>query len=388
MAMHSFIYVTVIMALVALLLGVYIQLTEVDSIIIRPTTAQIGDEHTPLIAHTPHSLTIGKYAHAPLDLPQLMIPYSWYRNTFQLKRWVYHSIATPQYFIGFAIAHLGYIANGFAYITDRNTGVTYEFTSLAPFGIGTTFSTSSIQGCSSFQSLVGNNIIQSCATQHGYELYLQLMVHDKVNNGVSIPLIVNATLQSNPEALFFIFPHAADRHALVHKEIMAGQATIQLGESIHLQNQPSAGMIDWTFSLAHRITIWKWASLATYVDSDLVGINLSEHVYDDASGISAENAVFVNGKVYVLGDVDFVLPEEPATQTWYLRTSANSTSHVKLDLSFQPRGTREERINAGLVISDFVQPHGYFFGTITLPDGKIIRLDKAYGVCENHYAKW
>ncbi len=46
----------------------------------------------------------------------------------------------------------------------------------------------------------------------------------------------------------------------------------------------------------------------------------------------------------------------------------------------------------GLVVSDFVQPFGYFTGTISVKraDGIVqpFELVKAWGVVESHYAKW
>lgn len=51
-------------------------------------------------------------------------------------------------------------------------------------------------------------------------------------------------------------------------------------------------MLDWTYSVAERITIWKWASLSCQAtqentnDQVELGINFSDHVYNDDQGIS------------------------------------------------------------------------------------------------------
>jgi hypothetical protein len=137
---------------------------------------------------------------------------------------------------------------------------------------------------------------------------------------------------------------------------------------------PVGACTDWTKSLSERITIWKWASFSARaqcgsgdgsVDSSesVVGINFSDLVYNDADGVSQENGVWENGVVHSVGRVDFELPE-PAAQTtavWRLR-SVNPT----IDLSFQPRGSREEHLQLGLIASDFVQPYGVFNGKITI----------------------
>jgi hypothetical protein len=58
-----------------------------------------------------------------------------------------------------------------------------------------------------------------------------------------------------------------------------------------------------------------------------------------------------------------------------------------ISLSFQPAGRRCEKINAGLIASNFVQNFGRFYGQIHLPQ-ETIKLDGQWGFSEDHYAKW
>lgn len=75
--------------------------------------------------------------------------------------------------------------------------------------------------------------------------------------------------------------------------------------------------------------------------------------------------------------------------TWDIDTAANrwkiksAAYPAFLNLTFTPRGTREEHVNFGLIASDFVQPYGTFEGTVA---GK--NIANVYGVVEKHYAKW
>lgn len=61
-------------------------------------------------------------------------------------------------------------------------------------------------------------------------------------------------------------------------------------------------------------------------------------------------------------------------------------------LDFVPRGARQDYTHLGLVVSDFVQPYGYFNGSITATDRSGVRrtvvLQEVFGVVENHYAMW
>lgn len=112
----------------------------------------------------------------------------------------------------------------------------------------------------------------------------------------------------------------------------------------------------------------------------------------------------MDGHVYSVGRVNFVLPPTPqrqAKEEWHVHTVPSELSApsydtdgvvVSVDLHFIPIGTREEHLNALVIVSDFVQPYGHFTGTITL-SGKshpkrVLQLDHVFGVVENHHAKW
>jgi len=97
--------------------------------------------------------------------------------------------------------------------------------------------------------------------------------------------------------------------------------------------------------------------------------------------------VWVNGKVSLVGRVSFVLPEGHETERpWTLKTNSSNEA-VQIDLVFTPHGARQEDINLLIIASRFVQPFGVFSGRITV-DGTVYKIENAYGVVENHYAKW
>jgi hypothetical protein len=82
--------------------------------------------------------------------------------------------------------------------------------------------------------------------------------------------------------------------------------------------------------------------------------------------------------------IDF--PEDMKV-TWEMGTnkwSIYSPNHpTLLNLTFTPRGTREEHVHVGIIASDFVQPFGTFEGVVAEK-----QISNLYGVVENHYAKW
>eukprot|EP00455_Lapot_gusevi_P043596 TRINITY_DN5323_c0_g1_i3.p1 TRINITY_DN5323_c0_g1~~TRINITY_DN5323_c0_g1_i3.p1 ORF type:complete len:161 (-),score=33.37 TRINITY_DN5323_c0_g1_i3:264-713(-) len=149
--------------------------------------------------------------------------------------------------------------------------------------------------------------------------------------------------------------------------------------------------------MAERVTIWKWASFATRVGDTIVGVNLSDDVYNDNRNISQENAIWLNGNVFSVGRVVFHIPDRPHYQTWKLRSDKFDfhNSHIRIELDFIPRGTREEHMHLEVIALDFVQPFGEFSGKISIRTDtesgekwNDLVIQKAYGVVEDHYSKW
>ena len=59
-----------------------------------------------------------------------------------------------------------------------------------------------------------------------------------------------------------------------------------------------------------------------------------------------------------------------------------------VDLTFTPQGERSEKINAGLLKSNFHQPVGTYTGRLKPPDRDAVQLEGVAGVAEDHVAKW
>lgn len=72
-------------------------------------------------------------------------------------------------------------------------------------------------------------------------------------------------------------------------------------------------------------------------------------------------------------------------------TPTNTEYVVLVDLEFHPYGTREEHLNLGLIVSEFIQPFGVFNGKIDLMIGneiEHIEFTEILGVVETHTSVW
>jgi len=314
----------------------------------------------------------GRYG-APIADPNLRARAPFGR--FRLKEWHYTSLVTERFFFAFAVVQLGYVANAFCYLVDRADATKlHGFEALSPLGIGLSFAESSVAGTTRWQHR--RQLLEIAWRNGAWQVTVDVQLQGERLHG--------AFAFAPAEALALLHPLAPGRPAYTHKEA-ACPATGSLtwrGESLAADGLAT---IDWTRSLALRETSWKWASFAAMVGGRRVGLNLSAEVYDDASGQSRENAVWLDGKVFVLGGVRFSVPPEPSAEPWTLRSMHDDA----VDLRFQPLGARAQSLDLWLLRSRFVQPYGTFTGTVRpSPDLPALNVDGAFGVVEDHQSRW
>lgn len=294
------------------------------------------------------------------------------RDRLRKKEWHYTAVTTDRHFVAFAVVQLGYVANVFAYVVDRQKpDVPRTMEALLPLGRGLAFGASSVDGHTRLEHQ-GQRIDVRYGLE-GFHVELDLDVDGARLRGAFDCL-------AGPS---FSLVHALDasRIAYTHKaSTYRVTGTLAHGDARILPAEGALGTIDWTRSIANRTTRWKWASLSTHAeDGTPLGLNLSADVYDDADGDSEENVFFDGDRVRPLGGVSFQVPRAPRTMPWHISSRQGS----EVDLVFTPYGARGQVLDLGVLKSDFVQPYGVFRGRIL--DRAI---DGAFGVVENHLSVW
>lgn len=324
------------------------------------------ENEPPVALRAANGWAFGRYRH-PIADPSLGRA-----NRFRTKEWHYHSVVSDDWFLGVALVQLGYVANAFLYLVERaEPARRREHEALSPLGRALSFAPSSVRGETRWQR--GKDRI-AMRYQDGWNLELDLALGGERLSG---------EIHIEPrESLAVAFPLAADRPAYTHKAGgLPARGALRLGGR-ELDFGDALATLDWTRSLARRHTRWKWASFAGRdAGGRTVGLNLSADVYDQPSGVSHENAAFVDGVTHSLGGVVFELPADPERERWRIRSP-------ELELEFQPLGARKQRLNLGLIRSDFVQPYGTFRGELAPGGLAPLRVDGVFGVVENHDALW
>lgn len=290
-------------------------------------------------------------------------------SRLRLKEWCYQSVATPEVWLAFAIAQLGYVAQAFVYVIDRRTGQRFSAEFLSPLGYALQIAPSSVGGTSRYRA-------RGVSIETGFEAGIRTRIATTLSTQ---PLSASFCIVPD-DALSLIYPFAPDRAAYTHKAAgMRVVGTMKLGaRSFDLRD--GLATLDWTRSHALRHTRWNWASFVGHTDSGKrFGLNLSAHVYDDAQGNSLENAVWLEGRVQTLSGVRFEVPAR-TTDAWRM---VSRDGRGEVDLELVPSDERRSTLDLRVLRSVFVQPYGEASGTVL---GE--RVSGVAGVVEDHDALW
>ena len=357
-------------------------------------------------------------------------------KNFRIKEWEFISLSTESFFINIAVINIGYLGECFVYVVEKQpaleaavkqapgSGYYEEYDKIKPFASSVkSFASSSYRGntvwlnsSEEFVKITHEPLEEAAGSKFVVDLNLKMGGRSKKSLSGQIEFSVG-------ESLALLFALEVDRPAYTHKAAGISPARVDLrysdgqGYDERINEKNSYVAIDWTRSYARRITSWKWACFSGQaLSGERIGLNLSAEVYEDHFGNGLENALWIDGKMYIIGGVEFDLGYRPLTDYWLIKTKDNQP-HCKresgderkegqgeitdgqdemviLDLSFQPSGSRSSSINlAFVVVSKFIQPYGFFSGTVILVSKKtgskkVYKLENVVGVVENHFAKW
>lgn len=174
-----------------------------------------------------------------------------------------------------------------------------------------------------------------------------------------------------------VFPFSDSQTAYTHKSCPLKVEGVLSFDGKNLPLENAVATLDYTHSYEKRITTWKWSSLGGRVNNNTILINLTSK----ERFLDRENIIFIDDKIYFIGDVIFEdSKEDPTTQMVY-----NKKGNVKL--IFKPLNSQNVNLYYVFVHSKFSQGLGTYHGTIEL-EGKEYIIEDILGVKENHYAKW
>lgn len=291
----------------------------------------------------------------------------WAFNQFQ-----FIALHHPDLLAGVAIADLKLVSNAFVYLYRPSNGAFEEFSFLQPLARRTAISTSPESGSSTF--FRGGNSVQI----RGADGRRQLIV--KVADKLSIDAHFDDRACQAPLGLCTRSGYTGWTYTHKNAALPCRGTLTWQGQSYTLSDEDTLASIDWSGGYMRRETAWNWASLSTRLaDGRRLGFNLAAGVNE--TGYS-ENSVWLDGARIGVDLVDFQFDRADHTAPWHLRSRDGA-----IDLQFTPAGKRQEKINAGIIASNFRQFFGRFSGTVNV-GGEALQIDNHWGLTEDHYARW
>lgn len=292
---------------------------------------------------------------------------------FKFNQFQFIGITSPTLLIGIAIVDLKLVSNAFVYCYDVATNTFEEFSFLQPFARGTHIDTQPNQGDAYFRK--GSQSLRIRATTRPGVRSIDVQLKT---------LQLNATIDESTAYQ----PLALCTRAGYQGWVFTQKSTALIcNGQLHWQNRHydlhahnALASVDWTAGYMRRETFWNWGSMSCFLpDGRRLGFNLAAGVNE--TGFS-ENALWLDGRLIKIDMVEFQFDRYKPKHGWAM----NSNDGI-IQLHFEPQGQRKEKINGGIIASNFTQHFGRYYGEIHLPN-EVIRLDGEWGFSEDHYAKW
>ncbi|RLV59152.1 DUF2804 domain-containing protein [Parashewanella curva] len=285
------------------------------------------------------------------------------------KQFQFVSVHTPHFILSAAMSDIRYWGTGFVYLYDihRNTLVEASWLKSPLFGYH--FSHSPKHG----ESHIGTGAKQlAIAINDGvWQLKLECLK-------LKADLVLTQPSLSLPVALCTPTGYNGWTYTQKHNGLKPTGKLIINGESQPLSQ--ALASYDFSAGFMRRESSWRWASINTRLNDDVIGLNLAAGVNETGS---TENVLWVNGEKHLLPSIHFDFDRHIKRESWHLVSQKGD-----INLTFTPRSHRSEKRNLGWLQSNSKQFIGDFNGLITDSKGRKYHLNNVLGITEDHFSKW
>jgi hypothetical protein len=296
----------------------------------------------------------------------------------RLKRWDYYGIWTPGLFASATVAHVGYAANVFLYVVDRESGLHVERSLVRPFGAGVEPPRSSEDGDIEFAA--GGTRIAFRVGPGGRTLSV---ADARFDGGRGLEMEVELACPPGRDSVVTATPFARGGFYYNRKiDTMPAEGELRWGDRrFRLRPGDSLGQLDWGRGIWPYRSHWVWATANGFLpDGRTLGLNLGffgDHTH------ATEDAVVLDGRVHKLDRVQIDFDPEDLHRPWRFTEPSG-----RLDAAFQPASERVARLNLLLIRSEVHQLFGTWTGRAVTDTGETVDLPALPGFAEEHRARW
>lgn len=204
------------------------------------------------------------------------------------------------------------------------------------------------------------------------------------------PIAAEFTLTEEPaDSMVIVTPFAEDKKAFYYNQKIncmkaAGRVEFD-GQVIEFDPEESYATLDWGRGVWTYKNTWYWGSGNGTVEGRPFGFNIG-YGFGDTSAAS-ENMLFYDGTAHKLEQLTFLIPQKDGKDD-FMSPWKFTSSDGRFEMDFTPVLDRASRTNVGIICSDQHQVFGYFNGTATLDDGRVLKIENLLGFAEKVYNKW
>lgn len=314
--------------------------------------------------------------HPPIKAPRLL-------RRWRLKEWQHIAVFHPEYALGLAIVDTHYLGNSFCYFVDRRQGRHCEHSRQFPGGRNLKVARELWDDDCFCQARNYTIHIENRLVDGRHRIVVEIKETRKLP-AIAAEFELLENLEETQPLIVALPINHPNRPLYTHKAVcrVRGEMTLD-GERIAFDEKRDLAMLDVQKTFYPYNTHWNWATCAGYDrDGRLLALNLVQNMIRDDEQHN-ENCLWVDGALTPWSAARFNFHSSALLQPWQIETTDG-----KCRLTFTPQGERKEKINLGLIVSDFHQPFGIFSGAVTDADGRTYELNDFYGVCEHHLARF
>jgi hypothetical protein len=287
----------------------------------------------------------------------------------------YFGLISDELIGGCALANLSLLGVGFVYLFHPASGQMIERQFKLPLAFGSRFSQTPDQGVCELRS--GGNLLrlENSAMPKEKRLLVEL------DDGTRIEACFS---EAQPAFQPMCINTQAGANGWVYAQKVAGvrctgQVRSALG-NFDLAQIDAFAHHDWSAGYMRPETHWNWACLSAQVGELRVGLNLSSGVNETSF---TENCFWLDGELLKVDTVRFAFDRGQPLQPWMIHSHDGQVA-----LRFEGRGLHKERLNMGLLASNFKQVFGQFSGVLRPFGRPEVRIDNLWGFVEDQYVKW
>jgi len=316
-----------------------------------------------------------------VDLPRLGIDLrpSRVRRFLSHKRWFYSFIATPECVVVGAAVDLGYTSNAFVLAADL--GARRVLVDRSALGLPRPAVRVSDRPGSGLRARFSAFGAKVRAARDG-GAYRLATAFGPQRGAEEIELAAELRVDGAPPPLTVIAPVDGGVVNVTQKSAgLAASGRLRVGDRT-FSLDGGLGGLDYTNGYLARHTAWRWAfGCGRLDDGTPIAMNLVEGFNETRSDVN-ENALWIGSRLVPLERARFSWSREDPFDRWRITTTDGA-----VELDFEPFGGHVDERDLGVVKSRFVQPVGFFSGTIR-EGGAAHRVRDLPGVTEDQDLLW